>query len=164
MQGKTRNVEKSKSFAKADKDIMDSKSSTAKGLTPERIEFANLVASGHVSENEEPPSQMDEDEWTDRNFGQSTAEVDSSDLSDSDSDDLYEEALERAGEVPVNKDHVRLKYLNDSANSENDSSDDESSSYYDYSSDGGRVKLSILFCLLLFYITNKMVNEITQVH
>lgn len=47
--------------------------------TPERIEFANLSA-GHISsDHDESLSQMDEDEWTDRNFGASTAEVCSSD-------------------------------------------------------------------------------------
>lgn len=46
--------------------------------TPERIEFSNL--STHMSSDQEDSlSQMDEDEWTDRNFGASTAEVCSSD-------------------------------------------------------------------------------------
>ncbi|XP_044734028.1 F-actin-monooxygenase Mical-like isoform X2 [Chrysoperla carnea] len=138
MQGKTRNIEKAKNInTKMEKDTLDAKTTAGKGQTPERIEFANLVQSGHVSENEEPPSQMDEDEWTDRNFGQSTAELDSSDLSDSDSDDLYEEALERAGEVQLNtNDNKATRYLGDSPNSDNDNSSDDESSYYDYSSDG----------------------------
>lgn len=46
--------------------------------TPERIEFANLSAGNISSEHDEPPSQMDEDEWTDRNFGASAAELGSS--------------------------------------------------------------------------------------
>lgn len=51
--------------------------------TPERIEFANL-STGHISsDHEEHPSQMDEDEWTDRNFGASTAEIGSSDADSS---------------------------------------------------------------------------------
>lgn len=51
-----------------------------RGQTPERIEFENLAG---VSDTEEPRSQMDEDEWTDRNFGASAAEMGSSDeLSD----------------------------------------------------------------------------------
>lgn len=44
--------------------------------TPERIEFANVSPS---SEQEESYSPMDEEEWTDRNFGASTAEIGSSD-------------------------------------------------------------------------------------
>lgn len=47
--------------------------------TPERIEFANLSAGNISSEHDEPLSQMDEDEWTDRNFGASAAEIGSSD-------------------------------------------------------------------------------------
>lgn len=51
--------------------------------TPERIEFANL-STGHISsDQDEHPSQMDEDEWTDRNFGASTAEIGSSDADSS---------------------------------------------------------------------------------
>lgn len=47
-----------------------------RGQTPERIEFENLA---EISDPEEAHSQMDEDEWTDRNFGASTAEMGSSD-------------------------------------------------------------------------------------
>lgn len=47
-----------------------------RGQTPERIEFENLA---EMSDPEEAHSQMDEDEWTDRNFGVSTAEMGSSD-------------------------------------------------------------------------------------
>ncbi|KOX71883.1 Protein-methionine sulfoxide oxidase Mical [Melipona quadrifasciata] len=74
-----------------------------RGQTPERIEFENLAG---ISDAEEPQSQMDEDEWTDRNFGASTAEMGSSDdISDMrqvifffDSDDdneVYEEAIDQ---------------------------------------------------------------------
>lgn len=45
--------------------------------TPERVEFSNI--SQGISDHEESLSQMDEDEWTDRNFGASTAEIGSSD-------------------------------------------------------------------------------------
>lgn len=54
--------------------------------TPERIEFSNM--SGGVSDHEESFSQMDEDEWTDRNFGASAAELGSSD-DDSSSDSRF---------------------------------------------------------------------------
>ena len=47
-----------------------------RGQTPERIEFENLA---DISDTEEAHSQMDEDEWTDRNFGPSAAEMCSSD-------------------------------------------------------------------------------------
>ncbi|XP_026671980.1 F-actin-monooxygenase Mical isoform X2 [Ceratina calcarata] len=68
-----------------------------RGQTPERIEFENLAG---ISDPEEPQSQMDEDEWTDRNFGASTAEMgssdDISDMSDSDEDnEVYEEAIDQ---------------------------------------------------------------------
>ncbi|XP_034941558.1 F-actin-monooxygenase Mical [Chelonus insularis] len=68
-----------------------------RGQTPERIEFENLAG---VSDAEEAHSQMDEDEWTDRNFGASAAEMgssdDISDMSDSDEDnEIYEEAIDQ---------------------------------------------------------------------
>ncbi|XP_011345174.1 F-actin-monooxygenase Mical isoform X2 [Ooceraea biroi] len=68
-----------------------------RGRTPERIEFENLA---EISDPEEAHSQMDEDEWTDRNFGVSTAEMgssdDVSDVSDSDEDnEVFEEAVEQ---------------------------------------------------------------------
>ncbi|KAG5890928.1 hypothetical protein JTB14_019871 [Gonioctena quinquepunctata] len=74
--------------------------------TPERIEFSNLSA-GHISSDQEDSlSQMDEDEWTDKNFGASCAELDDSDedsssMSDTDSDD--EDAYDDALEEPVTK-------------------------------------------------------------
>lgn len=55
-------------------DISDSKA------TPERIEFENLTAA--ASDVEEAPSEMDEDEWTDRNFGASAVEGSTDSLSD----------------------------------------------------------------------------------
>ncbi|KAK2583845.1 hypothetical protein KPH14_001128 [Odynerus spinipes] len=68
-----------------------------RGQTPERIEFENLA---RVSDTEEAHSQMDEDEWTDRNFGASAAEMgssdDISDMSDSDDDnEVFEEAIDQ---------------------------------------------------------------------
>ncbi|XP_075230340.1 molecule interacting with CasL isoform X2 [Lycorma delicatula] len=61
-----------------------------RGTTPERVEFENLTGLG-VSDEEEAmraASEMDEDEWTDRNFGASAAEGSSDDISDlSDSED-----------------------------------------------------------------------------
>ncbi|XP_076297907.1 molecule interacting with CasL isoform X3 [Lasioglossum baleicum] len=68
-----------------------------RGQTPERIEFENLAG---ISDAEEPQSQMDEDEWTDRNFGASAAEMGSSDdisnMSDSEDDnEVYEEAIDQ---------------------------------------------------------------------
>lgn len=54
-----------------------------RGQTPERITFSNLAGTAGSSDQEDHPSEMDEDEWTDRNFGASAAECDSSDdLSD----------------------------------------------------------------------------------
>ncbi|XP_032457373.1 F-actin-monooxygenase Mical isoform X4 [Nasonia vitripennis] len=68
-----------------------------RGQTPERIEFENLAG---ISDAEEAQSIMDEDEWTDRNFGPSAAEMgssdDISDMSDSDDDnEVFEEAIDQ---------------------------------------------------------------------
>ncbi|XP_014469225.1 PREDICTED: protein-methionine sulfoxide oxidase Mical isoform X2 [Dinoponera quadriceps] len=68
-----------------------------RGQTPERIEFENLAG---ILDPEEAHSQMDEDEWTDRNFGASTAEMGSSEeiseISDSDEDnEIFEEAIDQ---------------------------------------------------------------------
>lgn len=43
--------------------------------TPERVEFV----SNPIFDHEESLSQMDEDEWTDKNFGASANELGSSD-------------------------------------------------------------------------------------
>ncbi|KAK4877333.1 hypothetical protein RN001_009839 [Aquatica leii] len=108
--------------------------------TPERIEFSNLSA-GHISsDHEESLSQMDEDEWTDRNFGASTAEVYSSDEfedsssvsgSESDNEDVYEEALE---EPPTKEGTLRWmerykqRYSKEKQNKDESDSEDYSSS------------------------------------
>ena len=41
----------------------------ARGATPERVEFENILDNRYSEE--EILSEMDEDEWTDRNFGNS---------------------------------------------------------------------------------------------
>uniref|UniRef100_A0A1Q3FJ95 BMERB domain-containing protein n=1 Tax=Culex tarsalis TaxID=7177 RepID=A0A1Q3FJ95_CULTA len=65
-----------------------------RGETPERIEFEN--ADEAISDGEAAMEVIDENEWTDRNFGtesdESDEEISSSDESDSDSDSDYEEA------------------------------------------------------------------------
>lgn len=69
-----------------------------RGATPERIEFENLAEDARDAE-----SEMDEEEWTDRNFGASAAEGSSDDLlelSDSEDDgEEVEEALMTADET-----------------------------------------------------------------
>lgn len=67
-----------------------------RGQTPERIEFENADAQSDGEQSLE--HVIDENEWTDRNFGTGTDDADtdfsSSDESDSDSDsDIYEEAM-----------------------------------------------------------------------
>jgi len=47
-----------------------------RGTTPERVEFENSV---DFASEEELLSEMDEDEWTDRNFGASQADNNTSD-------------------------------------------------------------------------------------
>ncbi|XP_046997628.1 F-actin-monooxygenase Mical isoform X1 [Schistocerca americana] len=72
--------------------------------TPERIEFENLV----TSDVEELPGEMDEDEWTDRNFGTSAAEGSSDSVSDlSDSGDEDNEVFEEAVDQPFTADETR---------------------------------------------------------
>ncbi|VEN43454.1 unnamed protein product [Callosobruchus maculatus] len=56
--------------------------------TPERVEFSNLSTGNASSIHEDSLSQMDEDEWTDRNFGASCAE-----LGDNE-EDAYDDAME----------------------------------------------------------------------
>jgi hypothetical protein len=61
---------------------------TATGVTPERVEFENLAGGGSDEEYSEarPASgmaQMDEEAWTDHNFGASCADDSSDDNSDS---------------------------------------------------------------------------------
>ncbi|CAG9854133.1 unnamed protein product [Phyllotreta striolata] len=119
--------------------------STDKVQTPERIEFSNL-SSGHISSDQEDSlNQMDEDEWTDKNFGGSCAEFDtdddSSSMSDSDSDDA--DAFGDALEEPVTKEGTlkwaerwKNSYRRNSDSNENlSSSSSDQSSYYDSSDD-----------------------------
>lgn len=49
------------------------------GTTPERVEFENSV---DFASEEELLNEMDEDEWTDRNFGASNADNTSDEASD----------------------------------------------------------------------------------
>lgn len=70
-------------------DLMD-----YRGKTPERIEFENTLSDGEPTQE----NIMDENEWTDRNFGSGSEESDddlsSSDESDSDSDsEMFEEPV-----------------------------------------------------------------------
>ncbi|KAF0287391.1 [F-actin]-monooxygenase MICAL3 [Amphibalanus amphitrite] len=83
-----------------DKGSLSVPGAAARGATPERAEFENSVL---AVAPEERLSEMDEDEWTDHNFGMSAAELTSEDLLDgedsedelssSDSDE-YEPALD----------------------------------------------------------------------
>ncbi|CAH2012191.1 unnamed protein product [Acanthoscelides obtectus] len=116
--------------------------------TPERIEFSNLSTGNASSIHEDSLSQMDEDEWTDRNFGASCAEQGDSDdetSSDSDSDiddeeeedDAYDDALEDpeakdgAAKWPDRWKHSYRRNSNDS----DEFSSSDGSSYYENSSD-----------------------------
>ncbi|XP_047356849.1 F-actin-monooxygenase Mical isoform X3 [Vespa velutina] len=118
-----------------------------RGQTPERIEFENLA---RVSDTEEAHSQMDEDEWTDRNFGASAAEMgssdDISDMSDSDDDnEVFEEAIDQPltteGTLELAKNWT-LRYSNsqnaagqsDTGSNEYEDSSDEYTSEEDESS------------------------------
>ncbi|KAF7988560.1 hypothetical protein HCN44_001133 [Aphidius gifuensis] len=109
-----------------------------RGQTPERIEFKNRAG---MSDAEEAHSQMDEDEWTDRNFGASAAEMgssdDISDMSDSDEEnEIYEEAIDQPltteGTIELAKNWT-LRYSTNPQGSENNS--DTGSNEYEDSSD-----------------------------
>ncbi|XP_046672413.1 F-actin-monooxygenase Mical isoform X4 [Homalodisca vitripennis] len=83
-------VPKTPVMLRGEEDMMD------QGTTPERIEFENLSGVGETASDQED-SEMDEDEWTDRNFGASAAEASSdeaSDLSDSEDEEEFAEALD----------------------------------------------------------------------
>ncbi|XP_049819876.1 F-actin-monooxygenase Mical isoform X3 [Aethina tumida] len=133
-----RSPDKKRSAGVAGLDLLD------RVQTPERIEFANLSSGSVLSDNDEPLTQMDEDEWTDKNFGASCAELDdtdeSSSYSDSDSDD-DEEAYDDALEEPATKEGTlrlaqKLKYYRKKNLSESDEySSSDQSSYDENSSD-----------------------------
>ncbi|XP_018580267.1 F-actin-monooxygenase Mical isoform X2 [Anoplophora glabripennis] len=114
--------------------------------TPERAEFANLSTGNASSDQEESINQMDEDEWTDKNFGASCAEMEdsedeSSSLSDTDSED--EDAFDDALEEPVTKEGTMKwadRWKNSYSKKRRDSdsngySSSDQSSYYENSSD-----------------------------
>ncbi|CAH0547361.1 unnamed protein product, partial [Brassicogethes aeneus] len=134
----SRSPEKKRSAGVAGLDLLD------RVQTPERIEFANLSTGSVLSDVDEPLSQMDEDEWTDKNFGASCAEElddsddDSSSYSDTDSDDdAYDDALEE----PATKEGTmrlaqKLKYYRKKNKSDSDGySSSDQSSYDENSSD-----------------------------
>nr|XP_018895758.1 PREDICTED: protein-methionine sulfoxide oxidase Mical isoform X3 [Bemisia tabaci] len=105
---KSSNQPKTPEVAKLERDTLD------RGGTPERIEFENLDPDAE-EDGEAIPSEMDEDEWTDRNFGASTGdgEIGSSeelsDLSESedDSEDDDQEGFAEALDVPLTADETR---------------------------------------------------------
>lgn len=111
-----------------------------RGETPERIEFENADES--ISDGEVPMEVIDENEWTDRNFGtesdESEEETSSSDESESDSDSDYEEA---AGS-PLGAQTLQLasEWISDKRfNSMVDSDDD----FYGYSSEGKAIQFNV---------------------
>ncbi|XP_058822163.1 F-actin-monooxygenase Mical isoform X2 [Topomyia yanbarensis] len=118
----------------------DSKSSSGvmpfdlldRGETPERIEFENV--DDPISDSEAAMEVIDENEWTDRNFGTESDESDedmsSSDESGSDSDSDYEEA---AGS-PLGAQTLQLasEWISDKRFSNMVDSDDD---FYGYSSE-----------------------------
>lgn len=118
------------------------------GQTPERIEFENVEA---LSDGE-PSLQniIDENEWTDRNFGTGTEESKSdSDTysSDTDTDSADSEAYEEAEGSPL--DAHTLKLANDWIGQQRYSSNDEDE-FYD-SSDGKHRWLESFVCVCFFF-------------
>nr|CAI5820400.1 unnamed protein product [Callosobruchus analis] len=91
--------------------------------TPERVEFSNLSTGNASSIHEDSLSQMDEDEWTDRNF----------EMDDEDEEDAYDDALEDpeakdgAAKWPDRWKHSYRRNSNDS----DEYSSSDGSSYYE---------------------------------
>ncbi|KAF4526300.1 hypothetical protein B566_EDAN015215, partial [Ephemera danica] len=84
------------------------------GVTPERVEFENLAGSEDDLSEARPASglaEMDEEAWTDHNFGASCADDDSSsgeeDATTSDSEEEDAEAFEEALEEPLSVEQTR---------------------------------------------------------
>ncbi|KAJ6638608.1 [F-actin]-monooxygenase Mical [Pseudolycoriella hygida] len=110
----------------------------SRGQTPERIEFENATA---MSDGEPSLENIiDENEWTDRNFGSGTeesSEIYSSDDSESDSDlDNYEEAMESplgAQTLQLATDWIGKQRYSSNQYSDDDESDDDE--FYDSSED-----------------------------
>ena len=76
-----------------------------RGTTPERVEYE---ASIDLSAEESGLEQIDEDEWTDRNFGNSTAnDVNTSDDSISDLESDGEPSAQNEVERPLTADETR---------------------------------------------------------
>ncbi|VVC28632.1 Hypothetical protein CINCED_3A006155 [Cinara cedri] len=107
-----------------------------RGETPERVEFENLEL-----EEDLALSEMDEDEWTDRNFGASANEMLSSDelseFSDSESDENPNPELNADNQeqklLPININNDNLSIINveeDGLSSQNES--DESQDRFSY--------------------------------
>lgn len=95
-----------------------------RGQTPERIEFENLAG---MSDPEEAQSQMDEDEWTDRNFGASAAEMGSSDdISDM---RLFLKTFHSFASLKLSSSHNSLFYLIFHGINLNSDSDEENEVY-----------------------------------
>lgn len=106
------------------------------GQTPERIEFENADA---MSDGEPSLGNIiDENEWTDRNFGtgteESESELSSSDESESESDsDMYEEAMGSplgAQTLQLATDWIGKQRYSSNQYSDEDDDDDE---FYDSS-------------------------------
>lgn len=130
------------------------KSNFVAGQTPERIEFENTDA---MSDGEPSLENIiDENEWTDRNFGtteDSESDITSTDSSDSGSDEEYEEAMGSplgAQTLQLATDWIgKQRY---SANQFSDEDDDDE--FYD-SSEG----INIVFVLLPPKINFRFLDE-----
>lgn len=120
------------------------------GQTPERIEFENATA---MSDGEPSLENIiDENEWTDRNFGSGTedsSEIYSSDDSESDSDlDNYEEAMESplgAQTLQLATDWIGKQRYSSNQYSDDDESDDDE--FYDSSEGISQLHSRMRYCL-----------------
>lgn len=106
---------------------MSSDSMDNRGKTPERIEFADGVSDGEPKEDE----IMDENEWTDLNFG--TGDEDS--IDEESSDDETESSDSEIFEDPVGVDAQTLQLASDWIDKRSTLPADSEDEFYDYSSD-----------------------------
>ncbi|XP_055597681.1 F-actin-monooxygenase Mical isoform X3 [Uranotaenia lowii] len=116
----------------------DSKSSSQfdlldRGETPERIEFENIDE--YISDGEAPMEVIDENEWTDRNFGSDSDASDDDDMSSSDESETDSESdYEEAAGSPLGAQTLQLasEWISDKRFSNMVDSDDD---FYGYSSE-----------------------------
>lgn len=120
-------AQQQKQAQQSERARMSSDSMDNRGKTPERIEFADGLSDGEPKEDE----IMDENEWTDLNFG--TGDEDSMD-EDSSDDESDTESDSEIFEDPIGVDAQTLQLASDWIDRRSNMADSEDE-FYGYSSD-----------------------------